>query len=149
VVLIYWRDPTAPFELQVKARLPSLMKHTHAFLERSSMPSDYSTGDSLRVTPASTSASPVRVSPISPLLRTPAVNPTKHERPPTPESPPPSPALSHKRPSAQHDRTHEDDEHEVPRRRQDSYDFAGHRTCICMPEAKIPRPRNGMSVYIC
>ena len=149
MALIYWRRPAIPSLFNLKSSIPVLlMKYAHPFLERSSMPSDYSAGDSLRVTPASTSASPMRVSPISLLLRTPGVNAPKLERPPTPESPSPSPALSHKRPSSQHDRTHEDDEHQVPKRRPDSYDFAGNRTCICMPEAKIPRPRNGMSVYV-
>lgn len=99
---------------------------------------------SSRMLSQETSASPV---PSSPATGTPSLSGSKHDEQ-TPTSDSPSPAHSNTRSAVQFDLTCEEEKRFTPRpqRRQsrNSSCDSSAELCNCPPEAKIPRPRNGM-----
>lgn len=104
-----------------------------------------SSAHSSRMPSLETSVSPL---PSSSITETPSATQSKHDEQTTPTPESPSTSVSRKRPAVQFDLTTEEEKRYTPRpgrhqSRTDSYDSSV-EPCNCPPEAKIPRPRNGM-----
>jgi len=118
--------------------------HSRSVFSKACISLTMSLARSSRMPSQEPSASPA---PSSPATGTPSLTDSKHdEQTPTPDSP--SPAHSNKRSAVQFDLTCEEEKRFTPRpqRRQsrNSSCDSSAELCNCPPEAKIPRPRNGM-----